>query len=242
MSIAEKLTEIAENVQKVFDAGKKAENKEFWDEYQDRGNRQNYNHAFTGLGWSEKNLKPCYDIKPQNAVLMFRDFPLAINIQDYFESVGVDLDFSKCVHFTEMCLNSAITAFNVIDTTSAPTSIAYIFSSAKNLKSVGLLRIRNEGSQAFNSAFNNANSLEDITIEGVIGKDVDFKSCVKLSKASITSIINALSTTTSGPSITFSKTAVNKVFETSEGVNNGSTSTEWANLIATKSNWTISLA
>jgi hypothetical protein len=33
--------------------------------------------------------------------------------------------------------------------------------------------------------------------------------------------------------------AVNKAFETSEGANDGKTSTEWETLIGTKTNWTI---
>jgi hypothetical protein len=53
----------------------------------------------------------------------------------------------------------------------------------------------------------------------------------KLSKASIESIINALSSTTSGLTVTISKTAKEAVFTTEE----------WATLIATKPNWTISL-
>jgi hypothetical protein len=53
----------------------------------------------------------------------------------------------------------------------------------------------------------------------------------KLSKASIESIINALSSTTSGLTVTISKTAKEAAF----------TSAEWSALIATKSNWTISL-
>ena len=39
MSIAEKLQQIAENEQNVYDAGKKAQYDEFWDNYQNKGNR-----------------------------------------------------------------------------------------------------------------------------------------------------------------------------------------------------------
>ena len=35
--------------------------------------------------------------------------------------------------------------------------------------------------------------------------------------------------------------AVNKAFETGEGLLDGNTSTEWKSLVATKTNWTISL-
>ena len=39
MSIAEKLTTVAENVPKVYEAGKKAEYDAFWDKYQNNGKR-----------------------------------------------------------------------------------------------------------------------------------------------------------------------------------------------------------
>lgn len=46
MSIADKLTTIAENVPKVFDAGKDAEYDKFWDGFQQNGNRGAYRYAF----------------------------------------------------------------------------------------------------------------------------------------------------------------------------------------------------
>ena len=52
----------------------------------------------------------------------------------------------------------------------------------------------------------------------------------------------ALSTTTTGLTVTFSKTAVDKAFETAEGANDGSTSPEWLALVATRPNWGIGLA
>jgi hypothetical protein len=78
-------------------------------------------------------------------------------------------------------------------------------------------------------------------MSGVIGKDVSFGNSDKLTHDSIASIINTLSATTAGQSVTFSVTAVNNAFETSSGAADGSTSAEWNALVATKSNWTISL-
>ena len=71
------------------------------------------------------------------------------------------------------------------------------------------------------------------------GFDVQWST--ELSKESIISIINALSDTTTALTVTLSKTAVNNAFETAKGNADGSTSEEWAALIATKQNWTISL-
>lgn len=62
MSIAEKLTTIAENEQKVYDAGKKAQYDEFWDDYQKNGAKTNYTRAFEGALWTDKTFNPKYDI------------------------------------------------------------------------------------------------------------------------------------------------------------------------------------
>ena len=72
MSIAEKLKTIAENEQKVFDAGKKAEYDRFWDAYQENGNRTSYLCAFGGRAWTDETFKPKYPInKISNATNMF---------------------------------------------------------------------------------------------------------------------------------------------------------------------------
>ena len=94
----------------------------------------------------------------------------------------------------------------------------------------------------FSNMFYSCSALTNLTIAGSINTSgMNLKSATKLSKASITSVVNALSASASGKSITFSKTAIDSAFETSSGAADGSPSDEWLNLIATKSNWTISL-
>lgn len=92
-----------------------------------------------------------------------------------------------------------------------------------------------------NNAFGNCTALENITMSGVIGKDVSFENSDKLTHDSIVSIINTLSATMTGQAVTFSETAVNNAFETSSGAADGKASAEWNALVATKSNWTITL-
>ena len=107
-----------------------------------------------------------------------------------------------------------------------------MFNGARNLVTIEKIIIKTDGSQVFNGAFDTCNSLENLTIEGTIGQNgLNLQWSTKLSRASIESIANALSSTTSGLSITLSKTAKEAAF----------TDTEWADLIATKSNWTINL-
>ena len=60
MSVADKLTTIAENEQKVFEAGKTKEWNDFWDIYQDFGNRRSYSNTF--FNWWGNIYKPKYPI------------------------------------------------------------------------------------------------------------------------------------------------------------------------------------
>lgn len=215
----------------TFEDGKQAEYDRFWDAYQENGKRTDYRFAFSGLGWTAETLKPKYDIIPKSVQLMFRAMQIPVNISDFFESQGVVLDFSKTTSFAEMVLDSNIIGFGTVDTRAA-SNINYAFSTAKNLQTIRLLILKDDGSQLVTAAFNNCPALVDITFEGVIGKSgLNLQWSTKLSKASIESIVGCLSTTTSGLSITLSKTAVNAAFTTEE----------WTALEQTRPNWTISL-
>ena len=95
------------------------------------------------------------------------------------------------------------------------------------------------GNSIFTNAFNGCTSLANITIEGTISEDISFVDSPLLSKASITNIIGCLSSKSSGKTLTLSIIAVAEGFATDEI--DGLGSDEWAALIATKPNWTISL-
>ena len=60
MSLAEKITAIAENVPKVYEAGKQAEYDRYWDIKQDNGNKQFYSYAF--YYWENEIYNPKYPI------------------------------------------------------------------------------------------------------------------------------------------------------------------------------------
>lgn len=73
MAIAEKLTTIAENIPKVFEAGKDAEHKEFWDGVTNSGTRTSWRYACAGYGWTDETFKPPETIFPQDARYMFQN-------------------------------------------------------------------------------------------------------------------------------------------------------------------------
>lgn len=117
-----------------------------------------------------------------------------------------------------------------------------MFNSATEMETIECIDLAVDVSGAAD-AFTGCAKLKEIRFGGtkVINASISFFSCTELSHDSIVNVFSYLSTTASGRTITLSKVAVNKAFETSEGANDGSTSTEWATLIATRQNWTISL-
>lgn len=62
MALEDKLIEIAENEQKVYEAGKDAYYDFFWDEFQKNGTLTFYGNAFSGYGWTDEIFKPKYPI------------------------------------------------------------------------------------------------------------------------------------------------------------------------------------
>ncbi|MBO5863115.1 MAG: hypothetical protein J6Q59_02475 [Paludibacteraceae bacterium] len=198
-----------------FDAGKQAEYDTFWDEYQTGGERTNYNYAFSYMGWRSVTYNPKYPI-------VIRGTNTCTNVYAYsgVTDTKVDITFTK----------------------TSGTSSAYNFlGNATNMVTVRKVTF-NDATTFNNASFQNCTKLETMNVEGVIGQSgLNLQWSTLLNKASIESVINALSSATSGLTVTFSKTAINNAFETAEGLADGSTSDTWKNLIATKSNWTISL-
>ena len=113
-----------------------------------------------------------------------------------------------------------------------PSLLSYAF--FNNIKLKNILGVFDcTDCSSFSNTFLYCACLEEIRfVENTIKDVISFESCKKLSKSSITSVINGLSDTVTGKTATFSKTAKESAFAAEE----------WAELIGTKPNWTIALA
>lgn len=136
----------------------------------------------------------------------------------------------KVTVYTNMYRSSTITDTKVALDISDGTG-GYTFYLTQALKTIPMLIVSEKNT--FVSCFHYTSCLENITIGGVIGNDINFQYS-PLSKASIASVVNALSETVSGMTVTFKESAVTDAF-------GSTTAQEWLDLTATKSNWTISL-
>lgn len=228
-----KPSDFAEKIDEVFDTAQKSQYDKFWDTLQQKGNRKDYEGAFGG--WHEDIFIPKYDIKPTEASYMFRGFANEIDMVEHLKKLGITLDFSNCQSFSNFLLWSQIKRLGIIDSRASNNITFYV---ALKLQTIDLLIIKDDGSTSMN--FQDCNSLKQIVIQGVIGKNLNMQWC-PLSKDSIISVVNALSQTTSNLTVTFKKTAVNNAF----GINVDNPSTypegsEFYSLRNSKSNWTFS--
>lgn len=239
MSIADKLTTIAEKIQKVFDAGKKSAYDEFWDKLQNNGKRTEYSATF-GAAWNSKIFKPKYDMKPTFAGYMFNCSKVS-NLKDVLEKQGVTLDFSDCTSFLRTFQYSGISALPKIDMSKCNNSES-CFGAMHALTSLDL--VVSQDTVFSSNTFITLPKVTHLSISGTIGKKLfNVKDSPKLDKESITSIINALSDTTSGLTVTLSKTAVNNAFGIDiDDENTYPEGSEFYTLRNSKKNWTISYA
>jgi hypothetical protein len=223
-----------------FADGKQAQYDTFWDMFQQKGNRMDYSSAFGGIGWTNENFKPKYNMKPTSADYMFRKSRISGDLVQMCDGFGVTLDFSNCTNFIEIFSHAPnITRVGVVDISKAGNNISNAFAYC-GIKTIDKIILAETNQMLYFPGA--ATELESVTIEGTIGTTAPYwQYCTKLNKASITSIINALSASTSGLSITLSEAAVNKAFPPiiDGGENHGNV--DWLSLIATKENWTISL-
>lgn len=253
MSISEKLTTIAENQQKVFDAGYEKGKSEvgynwydtFWDAYQQNGERKDYMQAFRGVGWRGTTFKPKYNMTVTSGNYFLYAAGIASDPIDLIalEESGLIIDFSKCISGLEAAFSqsNSLKTVGTVDLSSFKGKLNSTYSTSRNLQKIKLMKVT-EGLTTYQTVFNNCTSLTEIEFDGVIAASIDFASS-PLNKKSIISIIEHLSGTASGQTLTLKKTAVNNAF----GINVDDESTypegsEYYSLRHSKDNWSFNYA
>ena len=250
MSIAGKLTTIAENEQRVFEAGKTAEWNEMWDGLQmgssgDLGGREDYTYFchYNKFIVNEKtwNFKPKYDIKPTKASQMFYKLNynnagkilyegLTIDLAQWLEEIGVTLDLSNCTNVQSMFQYAWI--FNrlpVLDlskcTTNAATSNMLNNSYVETIDGI----IASEETVLNNIWSSGTTKLSHCPFSGVIASNVSVTFQTKLDYESLMSIINCLKD--------ISGTGTTKTLAL--GGTNQAKLTDTEKAIATQKGWTL---
>lgn len=208
-----------------YDDGKQAQYDTFWDAYQDNGNRTAYRYGFAGKGWNDTTFNPKYDISiaPYEAIYFATDTNIA-NLKQKLIDCGVTLDLSKVVNALSLFEGAEnLTNLPRLDL-GACASMTSTFRKCKSLVSIDSLKL-NENI-AFSSAFFECSALEEIRIEGLIGKSLEIKDSPLLSVASVQSIIDHLAVVPVTQTLTLH-------------ANVGATITEEQRAYAISKNWSI---
>ena len=228
MSIAEKLQTIAENEQRVYEAGKQAEYDRFWETHLSKA--QDGIYAYAGKGWDDETFNPPRGtvIQPTYAYGMF--FCTSItDLAALCEEKEITLDFSKSTNFTQTFYgsgNARLTRIGVVDTTNS-AGLSQPFRGQSNLHTIDKLILKADGTQTFTDKFRQCSYLVNIVIEGTIGQNgFDASPCTRLSHDSLMSIINALQSGVSSKTLTLGATNLAKL-------------TDAEKAIATQKGWTL---
>lgn len=240
MSIAEKLTTIAENQQAVYQAGyNKGEGDAGAGAYQvgyETGHAQGYDdgHEDGVEVGKQAEYDRFWDAYQQNGNL--RNYDCAFGYGGWNETI-YNPKYDIITEGDAAARQTFYAAKWLVDT-KVPIYInrgrlVMTFYQATALKTIPYLYIA-EVVNGYNNPFSNCTALENITLDGVITMSISFAQSAKLTRVSIESIITHLSDTATGQTLTLSKTAVTNAF-------GGTTVDEWTSLVNGKSNWTISL-
>lgn len=222
----------------VFEAGKKSEYDAFWDAvFADPSSIA----KFAGSAWNEYTFKPNRDVNISGtATYAFYQNGCNVDLVKWFEELGFSISFDNIVVATGLFMESLFTRLPVVNLKNAVYGNA-VFQGTTHLVTIDKVVFSSDGNVPASDSFDRCQSLQNIIIDGTINQNGFNFSWSPLSKASLTSIVNALSSTTTGLTVTLRLAAVNTAFETTAGAADGSTSEEWTALIATKPNWTINL-
>ena len=206
-----------------------------------QGMRTDYNSIY--MNWSGMYFKPQYDIKPTNAYQTFSTFGFVGDLSQYFDDNNIVFDTSSAAQINYLFISCPyITRIGTISSAAISSNYPTVFHNCQSLTTIDKIILHQNTAKTFDNLFIGVcPKLTHLRIEGVIGASGFNVSWSPLNKASLTSIVNALSATTTGLTVTLRLAAVNTAFETSPGAADGSTSDEWLALAATKANWTISL-
>lgn len=227
MSLTEKVERAKSDYDMVLEAGKQAEYDRFW-EYVLK-NMGLGDFAFAGPTWTNESFNPPRGtvLQPTRAAYMFA----CANITDLValcEEKEVTIDFSKSTSLMDTfygAYGAKFTRIGVVNATS-DNKLNQTFYGQTKLHTIVKIIVRDDGSNAFQSTFNNCSALENVAFEGTIGNPIDIHWSTKLTHDSLMSIINHLKDGVSSLTLNLGSTNLAKL-------------TDEEKKIATDKGWTL---
>ncbi len=229
-----------------YEEGQQDNHNSFWYYFSEGGKRKNYAHAFAGKYWNKNTFSPTYDISPSNSdedvsSCMFDNFNDGnepIDMVELTERCGISISFISAKHLQYALRGDGVSRWGNVDLRNA-TDVRGIFkgNGGNKLTQIDMI-VTQKGTPWQYDSFENQCALKTVHFLGVIGCDLNLQWC-PLDKKSFISVIECLSTSTSGKTLTLNRSAVGKAFETVLDSGNGIDSSEWNYYVNKKTNWNI---
>lgn len=165
----------------------------FYDEYQQNGERTNYDNAFIGEGWNDASFNPQYDIICTSSYFAFRTSRIT-NLKSILDKNNVILDTSNSKDMRNLFDGSKITHIGVVSTASIhPVWCHGLFLNCKDLISVEELYLSEHlDALGYHQMFQNCSNLVSIKISGVILWSISLSHSLNLNTESAKSALIAL--------------------------------------------------
>lgn len=232
--------------------GKQEEYDRFWDEFQENGDRISYDGAFAGTCWNNETLKPKYKITPDDGIspsarrAMYMFFHCGRTNPEFIDySMFADkIDLSKALVCTSLFHGAKMKNIQV-DLSSATTLNQAFNGSDGGVESINSIKITNTCTYE-NLGFSGNTDLKkliftddsEIVVNLGTTATAGTRPMINIDGESIISIVNALSTNTTGKYVTFNATAVANAEEKGEFYPYN-TFDEFVASTGKSSNWTI---
>lgn len=200
MNVAEKVLQLKQDFDDVYEAGKQAgggssDDSKYWDMVFDNGTRTTFNYTFSywNLFDSEGNIvfNPPYDIVPVGATQIFSYIDAEIDLEAHLQSCGVKLDFSKCTMSRQGFQNSKFTRIGKCDFSKNP-ACNRTFEGCDKLVTIDEMELVETVNYDFTNMFKDCSALKNLTITGKIAKNNFNVQWSDLDRESVLSIVDAL--------------------------------------------------
>lgn len=202
-NIAEKLTTIAENQQKLYDKGMSDKESVLWDGILWDGARTTY-VEYLFANWKDEYIRPKYKLTPTTTA--HHIFYCCRNLKkiekDYFDFSSVP-EVASGVAGLVAAFNGCSNLIEIEDINLSPTTYYQAFANCLKLEKIANINVKIDTYLA--DAFVQCKALKEVRFTGTIGTNLNFKYS-PLSLDSLNNIISHLGTWTSGThTLTFSE-------------------------------------
>lgn len=234
--------ELASGVNEVYEAGKKAEYDEFWDEFMPED--LNIPYIFAGGGWCKDNFKPPRDFSITQGIFYQHNYSNNKGNYDlaaHLEELGIKI--TKTLNTRDAFNFARFTRIPELDLTTSTANklTSSTFNGMYYLYTIDKLTV--EQDREYQGTFTRCDALKNITFDGVIGRNISF-SYSPLSVESMKSVIMHLKDYSGTDSeftykVTFSSACLTALeAEGATAEYNGEACT-WTELITDKKKWEL---